>query len=1124
MSPRCLRPAFLACLLFATACGNEPSTQDDTGASPGRDATVRPDATPAGEDAATQAPDTNGLDAAVDDDAGLPVAEADAGSDAGEDLCVGVTCTASDPCHNAGDCNSATGLCSNPSKTDGTGCTLTDLCFTSASCQSGVCTGAAPVVCQALDQCHEAGSCDPATGTCSQPKKSDGTACDDGVANTAGDVCTNGVCAGVDRCQGITCTALDACHVAGTCDRATGVCSNPNAPNDTACDDGNAATVNDSCSNGLCGGVDHCVGVTCTALDQCHEVGTCAPATGVCSNPLKANGSACNDGNANTTGDLCTGGTCAGVDHCIGVTCTALDACHVAGTCDHATGACSNPNAPNGTACVDGNPNTTGDVCTNGTCAGVDHCLGVTCTALDACHVAGTCDHATGTCSNPAAPNNTACDDGNPNTAGDVCTNGTCAGVDHCLGVTCTALDACHLAGTCDHATGACSNPNAPNGTACVDGNPNTAGDVCTNGTCAGVDQCLGVTCTPLDACHLTGICDHATGVCANPNAPNGTACFDNNPNTVGDVCTNGTCAGVDHCLGVTCTAFDQCHLAGTCDHATGLCTNPTVPNGTGCTDGSPDTVNDVCLAGICAGVDLCAGVTCTALDQCHLAGTCDHATGTCSNPAKTDGASCDDSNPCTADACQAGVCAGVPAAAGTDCGGGNVCTLAGNCVPRPTVLLTTPVGGTNVPASTTIAVTFSKPMSSTTLTTQTAAGTCTGTLQVSLNDFASCVALGTVAMSGGNTVATVTPVPGLLVHRTYKIRVTAGATDSAGLALAAEYTTATGFGTAYPYANGGVVISQVYGGGGNTSAVYKNDFIELHNRGSLPVSLAGWSVQYASATGSNWQVTALSGTILPGGYYLVQEAGASGGVGVALPAPDLTGGTIDLSGTNGKAALVSSTTALSGSCPTGGALVDLVGFGSATCSEGSSAAPAGTNATSLARTSACADTNVNSADFAAGTPSARNGATAAVSCYPVQNETSGAGEIKYCTTQWPLSITGSAGLPMTAYAQTWDDRYAHDAANLKVQFGYGAASANPEYQAGWTWANAVYSSLVDGNDEYRVDFTMPVVGSYLYGFRVSIDSGATWTYCDNHQGDMGAGANSGLSFDLENLGVLTSN
>src|ERR1041385_7563900 len=55
------------------------------------------------------------------------------------------------------------------------------------------------------------------------------------------------------------------------------------------------------------------------------------------------------------------------------------------------------------------------------------------------------------------------------------------------------------------------------------------------------------------------------------------------------------------------------------------------------------------------------------------------------------------------------------------------------------------------------------------------------------------------------------------------------------------------------------LVISQVFGGGGNTGAPYKNDFIELHNRGATTISLAGYSVQYASTAGTTWQVTSRS-------------------------------------------------------------------------------------------------------------------------------------------------------------------------------------------------------------------------------------------------------------------------
>src|SRR5207249_585645 len=82
------------------------------------------------------------------------------------------------------------------------------------------------------------------------------------------------------------------------------------------------------------------------------------------------------------------------------------------------------------------------------------------------------------------------------------------------------------------------------------------------------------------------------------------------------------------------------------------------------------------------------------------------------------------------------------------------------------------------------------------------------------------------------------------------------------------------------------IVISQIYGGGGNSGATYKNDFIELFNRGAAPVNVTGWSVQYASATGTTWQVTNLSGSISPGQYYLIQELAGAGGT-TNLPTPD---------------------------------------------------------------------------------------------------------------------------------------------------------------------------------------------------------------------------------------------
>ncbi|GGG92532.1 lamin tail domain-containing protein [Pedobacter zeae] len=186
------------------------------------------------------------------------------------------------------------------------------------------------------------------------------------------------------------------------------------------------------------------------------------------------------------------------------------------------------------------------------------------------------------------------------------------------------------------------------------------------------------------------------------------------------------------------------------------------------------------------------------------------------------------------------------------------------------------------------------------------------------------------------------------------------------------------------------VVISEVYGGGGNTGATLKNDFIELYNPTNADVSLAGWSVQYASATGTSWQTTALSGTIKAKGFYLVQEAQGTGGT-LNLPAPDATG-TIPMAAGGGKVLLANVTVAQTGSKPAGSQIIDFVGFGTASTFEGSGAAPtpsasisverkasAGSTAASLATGGSEEfagngyDSDDNSADFVAQTPKPQN-------------------------------------------------------------------------------------------------------------------------------------------------------
>ena len=170
------------------------------------------------------------------------------------------------------------------------------------------------------------------------------------------------------------------------------------------------------------------------------------------------------------------------------------------------------------------------------------------------------------------------------------------------------------------------------------------------------------------------------------------------------------------------------------------------------------------------------------------------------------------------------------------------------------------------------------------------------------------------------------------------------------------------------------IVISQIYGGGGNAGATYTNDFIELYNRGASTVDVTGWSVQYASAAGTSWQVTTLAGQIPPGRSYLVQEAAGAGGT-TPLPAPDASG-SIPMSATAGKVALVTSAAALTcgADCDLAVGVRDFVGYG-ATANDFETAPAPGLSNTTADLRAACGatDTDNNSADFSTGAPNPRN-------------------------------------------------------------------------------------------------------------------------------------------------------
>jgi predicted extracellular nuclease/uncharacterized protein YdeI (BOF family) len=191
----------------------------------------------------------------------------------------------------------------------------------------------------------------------------------------------------------------------------------------------------------------------------------------------------------------------------------------------------------------------------------------------------------------------------------------------------------------------------------------------------------------------------------------------------------------------------------------------------------------------------------------------------------------------------------------------------------------------------------------------------------------------------------------------------------------------------------GHVVISQVYGGGGNSGAPFNKDFIELYNPTSESISLEGWSVQYASSGGTSWQVTNLAGSIPAYSYYLISQGGGSNGVD--LPVPDAVG-SIGMSGTAGKVALFNKTAPVSGANPNGA--IDFVGFGGANAFEGSGPSKAPSNTTSVQRRPYANiipesglgnawDSDDNALDFMAAAPVPKNSASPAEP--PMESDTS---------------------------------------------------------------------------------------------------------------------------------------
>ena len=615
--------------------------------------------------------------------------------------CGAGTCV-TDQCHTVA-CDPVLLVCPTPTnKTNGTTCDDASACTTGETCQNGSCTNGTAVTCT-TDQCHTVGACVPATGCPAPVAKADGASCNDGKTCTATDVCTAGVCGGT-----VTCPPSDQCHAAGACN-ASGACTNPPVPDGTPCPNSNA-----------CDGTEICQAGTCTpgvapVLDDNNPctIDACDPANGVTHTPGNA-GTVCRQANGGCdVAEVCDGisPSCPTDTFAPATTVcrAAANQCDVAEKCTGSSAACpSDGLKPNGSSCDDGNACTANDTCQSGTCTSGS---GVTCTAPDQCHDAGTCN-----ATEAAPPQNGIVGwwrldgdghDSGPNhldleNVGAQQTGGRIGGAYDFDGTSYlrltnapAALDLAHANGvtmmawvrtsplaqpTIDYsaimgkgydysmAVGWHTGAPSPGLTGTLHakdyfawGYPGWAGGL-PAGTWHHVaiiwDKSTNLFTNYIDGFGYTsnavpGFSD--TGVLSNDNHTFAIGAFMQAVGATPSGFSPNYMGSIDEAV-LYDRALSPAELNGYLAAANNPCTSPTKADGTTCSDGNPCTQTDACQAGVCTGTNL---VLCPTPDACHDRGTCDPTTGACGvGPTAADGTTCSDGNSCTSgETCHAGAC-----------------------------------------------------------------------------------------------------------------------------------------------------------------------------------------------------------------------------------------------------------------------------------------------------------------------------------------------------------------------------------------------------------------------------------------------------------------------------------
>ena len=719
--------------------------------------------------------DSSNIDEDADGGGGTDTSSGDTKSDAGcaQDKDCPVTAAQSAQCL-TGKC--AAGKCTTQTAADGATCDDKLDCTASDVCSAGVCKGKEdcskfpkgdPKEGQDIGLCRK-GSCDD-SGKC-MIVTNDDVPCDDGDACTVGDYCKFGACltgptqadcndandCTIDACNpggkdagcsheakavGAACqNASDLCHTQQACEgqgtavqcaggvteacddgntctgdscvAATG-CKHAVKSNGTGCDDADPCTTDEVCAGGVCKGLAK----SCDDANACTS-DLCDDKTGECQHVAQTN-LPCDDGKPCTKNDMCDAGTCKGAN----LQCNDANPC-TSDECDPKTGTCTYTALTDGAACTDASLCTSNDQCKSGKCQGTDWLVSGQCDDKNDCTTDG-CQKISGCLHVPADAKT--CDDGDPCTTLDKCASTTCKGV----AKDCADTNKC-TSDSCDTTSGACKHTQfiGP----CDDGNKCTSNDQCQDGACAGT----ATNCDDNNSC-TSDMCDTLKGCIHKLNA-GGTPCDDGLPCTVGDKCDGGQCVpttnkcvtctgaadikckamddnnvcngiwkclpygvkqfcGVDQTTVITCDGSkDNPCSKNTCNQSSGVCAVIVKNEGTPCSTGSKCVEGETCSTkGSCQGI----AVDCNDSEPCTQ-DACD-ATQGCTHAVLANATVCDDGNSCTGtDSCVGGKCQGTSTCNCTvdaDClqyDDGDLCNgvlkcTAGVCIPAPETIVTCP-------------------------------------------------------------------------------------------------------------------------------------------------------------------------------------------------------------------------------------------------------------------------------------------------------------------------------------------------------------------------------------------------------------------------------------------------